>query len=885
MEQRAKLTNCDECPLHKLWGVSKVKISEGRRILKEVPYREVPFRGSKNATLLVVGESPGAEEVEQGKPFVGRSGKLSDKVLQESGIDLVSVFYANSCRCLLDKSSLTTTEMAKALECCRPAVLRTIEVLKPKLILCYGDIALRQILNIRGITKIRGRLIKSKEFNCWVIPTFHPSFCLRDLRNLTFFKPDIQQAANFLAEKIDPEGSEDLSSTDFREVDSIRFILDRTPKIVAIDTETQGLDWINPNSVVISYSISDSPSMGYNVQLLREIVDGETPDFTIEWPRRTGKKIEDTTIGVIKTTNYNEKIEELKELLRDGNIKKVMMNGNYDVHRLNQLGITEINGYKMDIQLAFHGLDPDMHKGASLLDIQRVLLPAMHDYKTEFTDSVDKNDLILLTKIAPEKLAKYAALDAVSTLGCSIRLNEEYRKYPHLSRYYSRLAHPVTTEVLFEIEKNGILFNSSGVENAKLEVAKEILKLEEKFAELVPGKIRDVHDKQGKKGSTGCVLTRRRFIQDVLFSDNGFGLTVLERTPSGDIAIGRKILERIREDLDTTSPAFQAITILNEWGPLRKLYSTYLTGFASAVKIDSRLHTHITKTMVATGRTSSSHPNLQNVPKRNKKVSTIIRSLMHADEGSCLVAADYSQQELRWIAQRSGDPEFIRVYNNNEDIHLRTALGLLGIDSIDKVSKEELALARRNAKSVNFGLAYGMLAKGFRNYAQDEYGLKLTIEEAEEYRRKYFLLYKGLPDWHKREVEEASKRGYCVSPFGFMRMVPNIKSDNFMKRIEDERIAINTPIQNAGSDTALLAALKAKKTGVIDPKIAKLVLFIHDELIFEVKENYVDKFAKDLSDVMESIDEEILIDFGLKMRIPLKADVKVGYNLAEMHEL
>ncbi len=875
------LTNCNDCPLSKWWNEREIYIYVNGKARRKTVYREVPFRGSKDAELMIVGESPGAEEIEKGAPFVGASGQLSDEILRDCKIDPSKVFYANSCRCMLIKQEMSDKEVKKSLECCRPALVRAIELLKPRLILTYGDIALYQILRKTGISKKRGIFQLSKEFNTWVLPTFHPAYCIRDKRQIPFFRADILQSKRFLDGDISPDALEASDSSNFTQAESIQHILEKKDIIVAVDTETQGLDWMNPNSVVLSYSVSDDPNRGYHIPLVREAREDETPDFVIEWPRKikAGKKAELVRIGVKKLDRYDQKVEELRELLRRSDIKKVMMNGNYDIRRFNQLGITEIRSYCLDIQLAFHLLDPDLHKQASLGMIQRILMPDRVDHKESFSEYFDKSDLLAVTLTHPKQLADYAARDAAVTLGCARILSQRMADYPFLIRYYKNLAHPVTTEILGAIEKNGIMFDIDGLGFAKEELAKIIHDTEKKFLDLVPASIKKRHE------GAGCVLTRKDFLVDVFFSQDGFRLKPREMTETGKISTSKTVLKRILEEDKLSERAQDALQLYLQWSPLHKLYTTYLKGFEAAIKSDGRLHTHITKTSTATGRTSSSSPNLQNIPKRQVEIAKAIRRLLIAPPGRLLVAADYSQQELRWIAYRSRDSEFLRVYRDNDDIHTKTALILLGAKSPDEVDPDKLKHYRRSAKSVNFGFVYGMHAKKFQLYARDEYGLKITLEEAEEWRNKFFQTYRGLLEWHRREIDFARKHGYCVSPFGFMRRLPNINSSDFTARSEDERYAINTPIQSAGSDTTLLAALEVKRRGIVDDKRAAIVLFIHDELVFEVDEDYVEEFVLKLSECMEGLGEIFKRDFGFTMDVPLKSDPEVGKNLADMKPL
>lgn len=369
----------------------------------------------------------------------------------------------------------------------------------------------------------------------------------------------------------------------------------------------------------------------------------------------------------------------------------------------------------------------------------------------------------------------------------------------------------------------------------------------------------------------------------MFFSKDGFKLPVLEKTPSEDPTTDRKVLVRLRDEIGD-GPAKEALSTLIEWGPYQKLYSTYLKGFEASVQPDGKLHTIITKCGTATGRTSSRQPNLQNVPKRNPTITKVIRSMLVAPPGKVLVAADYSQSELRWIAHESGEKNMRQIFLDGGDMHEITGKGLAERhgDVWEDLSKEDKKAYRQKAKPVNFGLPYGQSAKGFQAYARDQYGVKFTLEEAETYRTTFLnTLYPGLPLWHERRKEEARKYGFVRSAYGFIRRTPNINSSDLYKMGEDERIAVNTGIQSASNDSALLAALEARQSGFVDDNRAQLVLFIHDELIYAVDEDMVDEFVPGLLGFMENIPTK---RFGFEFSVPLIADAKIGKSLAEMSD-
>lgn len=875
------LTNCQDCPLAKHAG-SRVRAFKGRTFVGNTEYREVPYRGPKRQTdVMIVGESPGTLEIHLRQPFVGETGELVTQELKKHGIRPESVFFANACRCMLGKEDKTNKKVLKqALACCRPALEKAIRLLQPKVILCFGDVALQQVLRQSGITKKRGVFQKSAEFDCWIFPTFHPAACFRDQGKFAFWTPDMAMFAKFVKDGF--VLADTAGTGEYRDVDSIRFLLDRKDFTCAIDTETQGNDWCDPNSVVISYSVSDAEGKGYNIWLCRECSPEEAGAegvSAILWPRKVGKKAENVVVHVKRSPEYERRIAELRELCRRKDIKKVMMNGNFDLHRLRQLGIPrhEVESYTMDVQLAAHALDPDNFIKASLLDIQRAFLAGRADHKTGFGQEVDKGDMLKAAKDDPARHTLYAAADTDVTLGVGNVLRERLKKDKALANYYVHLAHPVQSQVLLEIEKNGIPFALQRLPDAKEEIASILRAKEEEFLALVPPAVIDKHR------AAGLQLTRGGFLRDVFYSKQGFRLPVLQKTPSGSPTTDRKVLVRLRDDLED-GPAKEALSTLIEWGPYQKLYSTYLKGFEASVKPDGRLHTSITKCGTATGRSSSSAPNLQNIPKRNPVIQKVIRSMLVAPPGKVLVAADYSQSELRWIAHESGDRNMRQIFLDGGDMHQITGRGLAERhgEKWEDLSKDEQKSYRQKAKPVNFGLPYGQSAKGFQAYARDQYGVHFSLEEAETYRTTFLTdLYPGLVPWHERRKTEAKKYGFVRSAYGFIRRTPNINSSDLFAMGEDERVAVNTGIQSASNDSTLLAALEARRSGLVDDKRAQIVLFIHDELIYAVDEDFVDEFVPGLLWHMENLPTE---RFGFTMSVPLVAEAKVGLSLADMRD-
>lgn len=869
---------CEQCPLSKYMGKKEVPVFQNGSRAGAALFQEVGYRGNTRSQIVVVGEPPEPVDLLRNEYMAGENMRLVDQEFRRAGIDPTSLFYAGATRCnVFGKKDMSTKDQGLVLSSCKPPLDRALKLLKPKLIVCMGGDALKQVTKQTGITQKRGKLVWSKEYECWVFPIFGPGYVKRDEKNFAHWRPDIAQLAQIIRSGFKPITAEETG--DYRDVESLQFLLDKTGITVGLDTETQGNDWADPNSVVISYSVSEDTKSGYNIWLCRECAPEEA-DHVIKWERKVGKTKQIVDVPVKREPDYDRRIAELRELCRRPDIRIVMMNGNYDLHRLRQLGIPreQVAGYTLDVQSAAHLLDPDNFKGASLLNIQNAFLPGQADHKTAFGAEVDKGDMLAAALADPKRHTNYSAADTAVTLGCANVLRGRLLADKELARYYATLSHPIESRVLYTIEKNGIMLDLPRLPEVQAGVAAIMREKESAFLALVPQKIKDAHADKGLR------LTRGDLIKDVLYSRHGFGLKPLEKTPGGDPSTNKKVLIRHRDALPDGHPAVEAISLLLEWGPYKTLFGTFLKGFEKHVKCDGRIHTQISKTFTATGRTGSRNPNLQNVPKRNKAIMKLIRSLLKAPPGKKLIAIDYSQAELRWIAHDSGDKEFTRVYRAGEDIHLITGLTLAEMSGLDvaKLTKDQIKEFRQKAKAANFGLSYGQSAKGFMNYARDEYGVHLTLEESEKFRVAFFRKYADLEAWHARRIREAQNFGFVRTDYGAIRLTPNIHSGENYKRAEDERVAVNTPIQSSSNDSALLAALEGMNTGVIDDNIAKLVLFVHDELIFEVDEDRVDIFVPQILEVMQNLPTRRM--FGFDLAVPFLAEASVGSVLSEMSE-
>lgn len=837
---------------------------------------EVRYVGRLNSEIVIIGESPGREEVRENKPFFGRAGKLLNAVLEEVGIDRADTFIMNSLRCMLDKDQVSTAGVKAALTECRQNVITVLYHIKPKIIIALGDIALRQILKKSGITRARGHVVRSDEFNCWVMPTFHPAFILRNPGNRDKLVSDLS-----LVETIRQNNWEGIPKED------VSWGLGEIPEILngaesfAYDTETQGNNWTDPFNFVIGYSVSAEAGKAAYVQLFHECAEDEKEHFVIQKERKLPGKRKKEIVGVRvrKAPFFKRKIKWLQQAF-DGSRKVYMMNGLFDIHFTEDLfamigeECPDLRAcYAADVQTMAQIINEVSYEHASLRDLQFQFTSLRHDYSAEFDLKYDKGDMLT---VPIEDLAYYGAGDADTTFRVAASLKKTLLRKEHYrqARYYVEFVQPVTKNVLYEMEMNGNAFDSAGLPAAIEEVEDQMWAAHDKAVDMIPG---DIYDPKADYQEGKFVLTRTAIVREMLFSKKGLRLTPIKQTKSGQDSVDADTRKDLLQKSGLSKKARDFLTAFDEWKELQTLHSRYLIGLPEHVACDGRVHSSFS--FVRTGRLASARPNMQNIPKRTK-TAKIIRRLFIAPPGYVLMAIDQSQAELRFCAHLSGDPAMKQVYIDGGDIHAATAEALSG-KKRSEMSEAEFKKARQQGKPCNFGIIYKISPASLADSARRDYGVDITESEARTFMRKWFNKYSTIQQYHDRCINHARKFGYVESPFGRRRHLPEIHSDDRGVAGYAERQAVNTAIQGASSDTVLYAASNMLGDGVLDPKEILLVNFVHDEIVFQVKddEKIILKYYSIIKDYMEHPPLERL---GCTLTVPLEVDGKIGRNLAEM---
>ena len=527
-------------------------------------------------------------------------------------------------------------------------------------------------------------------------------------------------------------------------------------------------------------------------------------------------------------------LDRLRPILEDESVGKVGQHLKYDANVLANHDIT-LRGIREDTMLESYVLDST----SSRHDLDTLALSHLNQSTISFEEVAGKGAKQLTFNQVPiEQAAPYAAEDAEVTWRLHAVLSDRLHQVESLSSLYRELEIPLVP-VLSRIERNGALVCRDTLASHSQELGQRMLALEANAHELAGGPFNLGSPKQ---------------LGEILF--NRLELPVLKKTPKGAPSTAEDVLAELA--LDYPLPA-----VLMEYRSLSKLKSTYTDKLPEMIDSKTgRVHTSYHQAVTATGRLSSSDPNLQNIPIRTEEGRRIRQAFIAAD-GCKIVAADYSQIELRIMAHLSQDAGLLGAFAEGLDVHSATAAEVFGVD-INQVSGDQ----RRKAKAINFGLIYGMSAFGLGKQ------LGLGRNEAQEYIDLYFDRYPGVADYMARTRSLAHEKGYVETLRGRRLYLPEINARNRQRQQAAERTAINAPMQGTAADIIKLAMLAVDEWLDEDQVPARMIMQVHDELVFEADASAIEEVCARVSDLMSRV--------GL-LDVPLVVDVGVGNNWDEAH--
>ena len=591
------------------------------------------------------------------------------------------------------------------------------------------------------------------------------------------------------------------------ELDELIEVMKKAPYI-SFDTETTSLDYMNAELVGVSIALK--PNEAFYIPI----------NHNYE--------------GVEKQLEEHFVLEALKPFLESDEIPKIGHNLKYDRHILQNLGI-DLKGKLLDTMLFSYVNNSTITRH----NLDAVSKRYLNINPTSYEDVAGKGaKQIPFSEVSIEVASEYASEDADISLKLYEHIEPLVQKETKLAKLYSEIEGPLIY-TLGDIERNGVLIDSEKLNEQSKELEAKILKLEQKVQ---------------KSAGEDFNLGSPKQLQEILYEK--LGLPVIKKTPKGQPSTAESVLQELSMD-------FPIVQDILSYRAISKLKSTYTDKLPKMVNSNTgRVHTSYHQAVTATGRLSSSDPNLQNIPIRSEE-GRRIREAFIAPDGYKILAADYSQIELRIMAHLSRDQGLMDAFAKGQDIHQATAAEIFSTN-IDEVTANQ----RRSAKAINFGLIYGMSAFGLSKQ------LQITRAEAQNYIEQYFDRYPQVKHYMDETKQSAKKMGYVETVFGRRLYLADIESSNYQRRQYAERSAINAPMQGTAADLIKMAMILLHQKIKEESFEAKIIMQVHDELVIEVNENQSDELSEITTSVMSEIS---------KLDVDLKVDADIGNNWDEAH--
>ncbi|AZK60831.1 DNA polymerase I [Pectobacterium versatile] len=653
------------------------------------------------------------------------------------------------------------------------------------------------------------RLFSRYEFKRW----------LSDIESGTWMQgkkssQPVQAASNAVVEQVAEENNAPTLSADgYVTILGEKTLLDwverlKQAEVFAFDTETDGLDTLTANLIGLSFAIK--PGEAAYLPLAHDYLDAP-------------EQLDRTKVLAL-----------FKPLLEDEKLLKIGQNLKFDKGVMQRYDI-DLRGIAFDTMLESYVLD----SVAGRHDMDSLAERYLKHKTITFEEIAGKGkNQLTFNQIALEQAGPYAAEDADVTLHLHQKLWGKLQPHADLCQVFQTIDMPLVP-VLSRIERTGVLIDPVILAEHSKELTARLAELEIQAYELA-----------GEEFN----LSSTKQLQGILYEKQK--LPILKKTPKGAPSTNEEVLAELA--LDYPLPK-----LILEYRGLAKLKSTYTDKLPLMINpATKRVHTSYHQAVTATGRLSSSDPNLQNIPVRNDE-GRRIRQAFIAPKGYSIVAADYSQIELRIMAHLSGDKGLLNAFANGLDIHRATASEVFGI-ALDKVTSEQ----RRSAKAINFGLIYGMSAFGLSRQ------LNIPRSESQKYMNLYFERYPGVQDYMERTRQQAAEHGYVSTLDGRRLYLPDIHSRNAMARKGAERAAINAPMQGTAADIIKKAMIAIDDWLQKDTPKVKMIMQVHDELVFEIHDSVIEESISKIKALMEGC---------MQLNVPLQVDIGTGMNWDEAH--
>lgn len=580
------------------------------------------------------------------------------------------------------------------------------------------------------------------------------------------------------------------------------------------------------NSIIKKLDLSGGDNVKENEDIFKDfsyqvgdknMISGDKVTVVLDFD---GDNISSAAVGAGNNAVVLNEQDDIKELLEDDSIAKVMFDVKEAIVKLN--GRIDIKNISDDTAIAAYLVDPAKNE----YTIEKLA----SEYFGTVIEKPEVKQLSLLDDVETDR-SEYLAKCAVALGVLNERIGDKIKENGQ-EKLYNEVELPLVT-VLAHLEINGFLVDDN-----------QLKEFADKLGEKIDALTNEIYMLAGEEFN----INSPKQLGVILFEK--LELKPVKKTKTG-YATNADVLEKLRDK-------HPIVNFIMEYRQLAKLKSTYCDGLTAVVNPNThRIHSVFTQTVTVTGRLSSTEPNLQNIPTRTE-LGREIRKMFVAKDGYVLVDADYSQIELRVLAHIANDETMINAFRNNEDIHAVTASQVLGIP-LEDVTKEQ----RSSAKAVNFGIVYGI---GEFSLAQD---LHISVKEAKAYIESYLEKYNGVRNYMESIKEQAKKDGYVKTMLNRIRYIPELKSPNYNIRQFGERVALNTPIQGTAADIIKLAMVRVDNRLINEELKSKLILQVHDELIVEAHKDEVNKVKQILSEEMQG---------AMELNVPLKVDMSTGHS-------
>uniref|UniRef100_A0A7C3WNE9 DNA polymerase I n=1 Tax=Dictyoglomus turgidum TaxID=513050 RepID=A0A7C3WNE9_9BACT len=842
--------NCQKCELYK----NRTQV--------------VPSVIVEGSEIFFIGEAPGVEEDKKGIPFVGDAGNLLNACLREVGIDREKVSIGNICAC---RPPDNRVPLPKEVESCFEFLEQDILSLKPKVIVTLGNTPLKKFLKgVGGITRVHGKIFDCEEYNCKIIPLFHPAYILRNPQERTKFTNDLRTVKDFLQGKIKIENE---SPVDYKVVTNLAqfdWLVSQLHEndLWAFDIETTGLDFMKDEIFILTFSWMENTGVLIDLRILTQKID---KDYIFD---------------------------KLKEVF-ENNSKKIAHNGSFDIEFLLSRGII-VNNYYCDTILMDHLLDENSPHGLEVLsekytDLGRYDIP-LNQYKLQ-------NKISNYSDIPGEILYLYALKD----VDCTLR---SYNKM--LPEIYEQKLDFVLFEIMMPMQRILIQTEFCGVSIDIDYLNKTIEKYEKKMEEYlqkiyeVPQvkqfelektneKIKELYEKwessaflqkrfpnfedylEFKKEETRFVfnINSPKQLKELLIEK--MKLPIIKTTVKNNPSLDDEVLLEY-------SKANKFCEYLAKYRTLSHLKSTFLDGIKKRL-VGDKVHTDYLLFGTVTGRPSSRNPNLNNIPRTG--TAEDIKDIFCADRyedgtSDWLVEVDQGQAEFRIWINYSKDPQALRDLQNGIDIHKLMAAAAykkvpipnrdISYEEFLEITKDVTKAERQDTKLIIFGIMYGRGAKS----VSEQLGVSPSL--AQRIIDTFFNRYKVAKKWLAVTTALAKRDGYVVNLFGRRRRLLNINSSNQGLRAEAERQSINSPIQSAASDLTFLSCVKVFREIRKRSLRSRLVLTVYDSLVFNVPDDELEFVSKLLYNKMLNPEVSDLI-------VPLSPEIKIGKSWGSLVEV